>query len=314
MDGKCYFLNNDKFFRDIIGLVASEILGESQHAKIDQRYKDMQKNFYNVTEWFAGSKHAKKYSRPLELWQFSEGITPFAEKGRKMTEGPYYTDTTAVTMPISHPDFVFLSETAKNESYPHRGAIGLDLPVWFGADMPRRVMIVAQDPLRNPYWYGNKNREDDSFVCSDAVLSSPFGLHDFAHREHFGGKRVWLLVKELLKRGIGVYLTDCRKYFYYSHEESNLLMKGLRNKYIEILKKEIDLFKPSLIVPLGKEANSYINKKLDLKIPVLLDLPHFSGAAGGAIAKRFQGCHDIKSQAEAYAEVIEIALSCIYRQ
>lgn len=309
MDYKTLFLDNEGVLAEVTALVATRLLGEQVKQLIDRRYRDMQCNFYNVTQWFA-DKHKHE---DFQTWKFSEDVVPFAPKGRVG-----YTDTTSATIPIHHTNFEFLSTMARNVENKHRGAIGLDLPTWFGANMPQRVMIVTQDPLRNPYWYGNKEKSDndpnhnpEDYVCADAVVSSPFGLHSREHREYGGGQRMWLLVQELLSKNVGVYLTDCRKFFYYSHEESNGLMKNakynLRNIYNDILREEIEILKPHLIVPLGKEANKYI-RSAKLDTPVLYELPHFSGAAGGAIVRseilNVERGSKITDIAKSYAEVI----------
>lgn len=60
-------------------------------------------------------------------------------------------DTITVPIPITHPDFKDL--TTRTEK---RGAIGLDLPTWFNLkNTDKRIMLVAQDPLRGNTWYSD---------------------------------------------------------------------------------------------------------------------------------------------------------------
>ena len=97
-------------------------------------------------------------------------------------------------------------------------------------------MLIAQDPLRSNKWYNE---------CHDAVISSPFGLHDAIHRvKGNGGKMVYELVWRLTSAGYGVYLTDAAKYFIYDHKTTNEYTKTRIGLYADILKKEIDAVNP----------------------------------------------------------------------
>jgi ribosomal protein S7 len=143
-------------------------------------------------------------------------------------------------------------------------------------------MLIAQDPLRSNKWYGE---------CQAAILSSPFGLHDATHRAHAkGGKMVYELINRLVSAGNGVYLTDARKYFVYDHKTSDRYATTQKAVYVDILKKEIKSVKPTLCVCLGNRAGS-IMYDVATENPELLisciTLPHLSGAARGAIVKRY---------------------------
>lgn len=260
--------------KEIYNLLASKLLGKEQYDKIFTRYEDMKANFFNYPKYYVKGNRSE--------WIFSEGLTPFQPNGYDS----YYTDTTAVPIPITHPDFIDL--TVRKEK---RGAIGLDFPIWFqvNEDNPF-IMIVAQDPLRNAYWYGDRNGECEDFICNDAIVSSPFGLQDSNHREKGnGGKRIWLLVQSLIKRGYNVYLTDCRKYFVYDHKESDKYTTSEKNEiYKDILNKEIEIIKPKLIVTLGHSAAIYCKMLLGKDERQSGYLPHLSGAANGAINNFFK--------------------------
>ena len=81
---------------------------------------------------------------------FSDDLKPFNG----------YTDTTSVCIPILNPLF--------RKDFADKGAIGLDLPTWFNVQVDNvRIMLIAQDPLRDAKWYEE---------CHDAIVSSPFGL------------------------------------------------------------------------------------------------------------------------------------------
>ena len=195
-------------------------------------------------------------------------------------------------MPIKHQlfkqDFEQLS----------KGAIGVDLPTWFNIQNNNpRIMLIAQDPLRSNKWYGE---------CKDAVLSSPFGLHDATHRDSpKGGKMVNELIHRLVSAGNAVYLTDARKYFIYNHKTSDKYADTRKQDYLSILKKEIEIVKPKLCVCLGNRASSIMydiaTNNGELQISCIA-LPHLSGAARGAIVKRYPLLLERKATATNIAE------------
>lgn len=286
--------------KEIYKLLANELLGEEQYNKIFTRYEDMKSNFFNYPKYYVKGDRKE--------WKFSEGLTPFQPAGYDS----YYTDTTAVPIPITHPDFIDLTVREKK-----RGAIGLDFPTWFHVNEYNPfIMIISQDPLRDAYWYGDREGTCEDFICSDAIVSSPFGLQDSNHREKGnGGKRIWLLVQSLIKRGYNVYLTDCRKYFVYDHKESDQYTTPEKKKiYRDILKKEIEIVKPKLIVTLGYSATNYCKMLLGKDERLSGFLPHLSGAANGAIKLFFKEYldivpHNIEDQVELYAKYIEKLIS-----
>ncbi len=155
-------------------------------------------------------------------------------------------------------------------------------------------MLIAQDPLRDNRWYSDVDefpkgkigsRED--YVCTEALVSSPFGLHDRSWRENKrGGGRMKLLVEALIGYGYGIYLTDCRKYFVYDHKESAKYSKDKKDLYRIILQKEIDIIKPVRIVAMGNQAYAYCQDLLG-DDPKLIYVPHFSGAATWRAKKEF---------------------------
>ena len=287
------FCENETISHRIQELIANNLLGVEQLDKIERRYDDMRNNFFSYPKDFVtGSK---------KEWEFSEGLEPFTPKGRDF----YYSDTTAVPIPITHTNFIDLTTRAKGQG---RGAIGLDLPTWFyqSSEAPF-IMIVAQDPLRSAKWYGDK--EDEKYICRDVIVSSPFGLQDAHHREKGnGGKRVWLLVQKLLERGYNVYLTDCRKFFVYDHHESDVYTTAEKmNIYSAILKAEIEIVNPKLIVTLGHDADKTCRGLLGDNCLLSGYIPHFCGTAGHRIAEFFelQGKTDINELAQLYADHIE---------
>ena len=176
-------------------------------------------------------------------------------------------------------------------------------------------MLVAQDPLRNNTWYsdvdkfpkGKTGRKED-YICIDALVSSPFGLHGKSWRDNKkDGGRMTLLVDKLIEHGYGVYLTDCRKYFVYDPKESAKYSKEKKNIYKAILQKEIEIVNPQRIVAMGNQAYNYCRKLLgdDHRLEYV---PHFSGAVTWKAKDVFDMPKNqkvsVEELAEKYAEYI----------
>ncbi len=297
------FLDDESTGLRIYNLLANDVLGQEQSEKIKLRYYDMRRNFFNFPE--SDVKKLKESGKEAEVWKFSKGLEPFTPKGW----GHYYDDTYTVPIPITHPDFVDL--TTRTEK---RGAIGLDLPTWFNLnDNAKRIMLIAQDPLRGNVWYSDvdifpkgKPGSREDYICTGALVSSPFGLHGRPWRENKrGGGRMALLVEALIGQGYGIYLTDCRKYFVYDHKESDDYSKTKKDLYRDILRKEIDIIKPACIVAMGNQAYAYCSELLG-NDSRLKHVPHFSGAATWRAKKEFNVSDrvTIEELAKIYAEKI----------
>lgn len=270
------FLDDKEIACRIYEMLANDILGKEQLEKIKLRYDDMYRNFFNYSKEEAGK--LIKSGTEACVWEFSKGVEPFTPKGWNR----YYEDTITVPIPITHPDFKDL--TTRTEK---RGAIGLDLPTWFNMkNTDKRIMLVAQDPLRGNTWYSDADKFPkgktgckENYICIDALVASPFGLHGKSWRDKKnGGGRMALLVEKLIEHGNGVYLTDCRKYFVYDHKESAEYSKKKKNIYKAILQKEIGIVNPQRIVAVGNEAYDYCHELIgdDAR---LLHVPHISGLA-----------------------------------
>lgn len=271
------FLDDKGIACRICEMLANDILGKEQLEKIKLRYYDMYRNFFKYPK-----DEAIKLGLKVAVCEFSPGIEPFKPVGWDH----YYEDATLVPIPISHRDFIDLALREVK-----RGAIGLDLPTWFNLkNNENRIMLVAQDPLRDNTWYsdidklapeipGKTGRRED-YICVDALVSSPFGLHGKSWRENKrGGGRMALLVEKLIEHGYGVYLTDCRKYFVYDASESAKYSKGKKEIYKAILHKEIDIVNPKSIVAMGNQAYKYCHELIGDDARLLPVVPHFSGAA-----------------------------------
>ena len=255
------FCNECGLSYDVPHLVAEWLLGVEYLHRIENRYKQM-RNGYNY---------------PYTEWQkvFTEDLKPFNG----------YSDTTSVTIPLGN------TQLGSDIKALHKGAIGVDLPTWFNIQDNKHIMIVAQDPLRNNKYYGE---------CYDAVISSPFGLHSLKHRQNArGGKMMDLLVKRLVANGYGIYLTDANKFFVYDHKTTDMFSATHMDMYAEIMRREIGIVKPFVIVCLGRRAE-ILCKKMGLQN--ILALPHLSGTARGAIMRKFPKLESMGATVENIAE------------
>jgi hypothetical protein len=268
----------------VLSLIADNLLGEEQLPLLIQRYNDMLVNYNNyVQDYCTGER---------KPWVFSEKLRPY--KG--------YKDTTAVPIPITHAKFKTL-----RDSYGHtNSAWGLDLPTWFNlANSKQRIMIVAQDPLRNPIYYAD---------CPDVVCSTPFGLNDAAHREKArGGMRMNLLVKHLIENNFGVYLTDIMKFYIRAPKQRPYkASKEILDDYSTILNAEINIIRPSHIVALGKKSIQALSQ---MGIDNVIKMPHFSGAAQGAIKNFFLEKHLINEPRKlSVVEQVELYTTYIIKE
>ncbi len=255
------FCNECGLSQDVPHLVAERLFGVEYLHRIENRYEQMRKCCdCTCTEW-------------QEV--FTEDLKPYNG----------YSDTTSVTIPIGN------SQLGADIKKLHKGAIGVDLPTWFNIQDNKHIMIVAQDPLRSSKWYGE---------CFDTVISSPFGLHSLEHRENArGGKMMDLLVKSLVANGCGIYLTDANKFFVYDHKTTDEFSNAHIAEYAEIMRQEIELVKPFVIVCLGRSAERMCKK---MGLSNILALPHLSGTARGAIVRRFPKLESMGATAENIAE------------
>lgn len=122
---------------------------------------------------------------------------------------------------------------------------GVDLPILLSPKhkSKKTIFIVAEDPLR-PL----KDK------CDKIVFSTPFATHVDCFRKK-KLKVYWDITRRLLDNGYNVYITDLLKLW--------IKQKGVRKEKIandlfdnfrQSLRKEIELFKPELIVTYGCAA------------------------------------------------------------
>lgn len=270
------FCDNSEMLKGCSKIIAQYLLGSELSSKITIRYEDLRANFNAVTfdEWTADCDYP--------LWKFSSGLTPYMD----------YDDTSIVPIPI------------KNEMFRMDDVvISFDFPVWFNmADAKaQRIIFISQDPIsRNIKWYKN---------CRDALCTTVFGIHNPLWRNKGnGGKRIWLLAKQFVENGYGVYFTDGYKFAIQSTSGEHIAPNPTQVAvYREMLKAEMDLVNPSLIVAFGLLADDVSKCLVQSNIPVLA-LPHFSGQAQGKIKDFFNWSDDkpftINEQADCYFNTI----------
>lgn len=125
---------------------------------------------------------------------------------------------------------------------------GHDVPVWVSngnIENMIRIMIVSQDPLRN------------RGINGKILFSSPFGIHCHDYRNKKNESLMKILQGLWKDNKIVFYLTDFNKLYTQSggNETSiqtlNRQHPTIVQNFKSILDKEIDLFKPNLIVTLA---------------------------------------------------------------
>lgn len=181
----------------------------------------------------------------------------------------------------------------------------IDLPIYLRNDFAElRLMVLAMDSLppepESIHW---QKREIN--LQTEICFWAPFSLIDDWNHPVGSMKSNLSFFKPLVSQ-FSVYVTDIYKLFYRKIEAHGFVLSNQIRSYthledkvhFEILKREIDLVKPTAIIVLGKaalEALSTIllpNKGLIFpeyqitNFPCrVLALPHISGAANGAKSK-----------------------------
>lgn len=96
-----------------------------------------------------------------------------------------------------------------------------------------------------------------------------------------------------------IYLTDANKFFIYDHKTTDKFSDAHIDEYAEVMRQEIEIVKPTVIVCLGRSAERMC-KRIGLRN--ILALPHLSGTARGAIVRKFPRLEEIGATAENIAE------------
>lgn len=121
--------------------------------------------------------------------------------------------------------------------------LGLDLPTWMkkrDVDSKTRIMIIAMEPLRN---------RDSGALW----LSSPWAFHSDEYRRTVRPSPFLRRVVEsfMEKKNAVVYLTDLFKLY---ADDGECTRTHFNKEYDAILKREMDIFKPDVILGFGKDV------------------------------------------------------------
>ena len=190
----------------------------------------------------------------------------------------------------------FLNKNINTTTLEKNGSLyaGHDLPVWLNdSDKAQyRILVLSQDPRRN----------EDEMKDKEIGVSTPFGLHSAKWRSNRNKGLVHWLFKELIEEygeELSVYYTDMYKLRgvdVRKVKKSQLDCCNLEY-YKEILKKEIDLFKPNVIFLMGKKAQQSFNTIKDVistNNVKVLDVPHPNARAYTKNGKRQWGGYEVK--------------------
>ena len=154
-------------------------------------------------------------------------------------------------------------------------------------------MVITQDPRRS---YDEMNANGMSPTSDWIGISTPFGLHSLTYRSHKTKGLVHYLFNalqdELQKKynynpnDLSIYYTDVYKFrgvapAKNSNTPNDVIDKPNMKIYAVVLRSEINLYKPDVIILMGKEAQNAwnsISATISSNIPIL-STPHPSPQA-----------------------------------
>ncbi len=138
--------------------------------------------------------------------------------------------------------------------------IGVDLPLFFKCPDPKAqtVMLVAQDPLRNRDHFPSNDFKD-----RDVIIGTPFAFHNSRHREEENAKIVFDLVQHIIGKNYHVYVTDVYKVWMKDDKKKDNKGHELKKEstiFNHLLRKELDIIDPKIIITLGGVPEKIIKK------------------------------------------------------
>ena len=176
-------------------------------------------------------------------------------------------------------DFFQSADTEFRHIYQKSPVIAVDLPSLMelndgqGEQKPT-ITIIGQD-----------SKCDSDY--EQLVIGTPYGLHHKGSREILRRTKLYFdMIQGLLKLGYRVYLTDLLKIWVCNPERRYIGMKLPdidRQRFIRLIKAELNVVKPVAIITWGRVADNALNQ-LDLGVKHL-NFIHPSGAASGAWKK-----------------------------
>ncbi len=135
---------------------------------------------------------------------------------------------------------------------------GIDMPICFSTPMSKKtIFIVGQDPLRNEQYYDSEHPNNEY-----AIIGTPYSLHNNYYRKN-RFKELFSLIQSIVKEmEAKVYISDIYKiYFAVNKDPSINILRFTENTiHKKILKEEIDLLEPDLIISFGIKATESIYK------------------------------------------------------
>lgn len=173
---------------------------------------------------------------------------------------------------------------------------GHDLPVWRNdPDQAKiKIMVITQDPRRSAVEMTANGMDTTSDWIS---ISTPFGLHSLTYRSHKNKGLVHYLFNDLQEElknykynpeDLSIYYTDIYKFRGVAPAKNSNEPKDVKDNlnikiYIDVLKCEIETYKPNIILLMGNDAQKAwdkISNDFNTNIPTLRT-PHPSPNANG---------------------------------
>ena len=193
--------------------------------------------------------------------------------------------------------------------------VGHDLPIWLDRPLDstypndpddffdfsqKRIMIVAQDPLRSARRSGS------------IYISSVFGLHSKDWRRNLITTQIF---NDILAKRCCLYLTDINKLFAESRQNSGKIVAPFFQNFRTMLDAEIDLFQPDLIVTWGGKATNSLLVSPVIYFPTLPTPYRYKGVkvlpvyhTNHRMGKSFFSCRGYSCKKDLYVKEILKAL------
>lgn len=163
---------------------------------------------------------------------------------------------------------------------------GYDLPICFTpADWSGRfVLLLAQDPKRNPHWETG---------ARELSMTTPWSFHVPAHASTGHGAKLWPCIAAICAAGHGVFIADAEKLYVHPKDPP----KTAETCALEaaVLRLEIALLQPLAIVTFGHRAAAAATQVVqDQPSPGAVLDHHPHPAARSPILRRHYGIADTR--------------------
>lgn len=177
--------------------------------------------------------------------------------------------------PLVNRNFFKSHDESFQKLYDESPAVGVDLPSLIeednGISDKPVIAVIGQDPMRHE--------------SSDGItIVTPYAFHEKGCREKlFTTKLYFEFIKVFFELGYRVYLTDIYKVWVCALSrlyQGVKLSREDRNRFLIILKHELEFIQPTVIVTWGKPSKNTI-RGMELGIRQI-QFPHPSGAANHA--------------------------------